>query len=207
MTAHRRKLLVGTKNRDKIVEIRRILADLPVEVVDLSAFEEVPDAVEEGETFEENACSKALFFARQTGLLTISDDSGLEVDALDGRPGVYSARYAGEDVTYGDNNRLLLEELEGVPTEKRTARFRCVIALSTPKGVVFACEGTVEGVIAEAPRGTHGFGYDPVFGPLGRRETFGELDGATKDGISHRARALGEFKRLFASYLSEPRPA
>ncbi|MHC4715181.1 MAG: non-canonical purine NTP pyrophosphatase, partial [Planctomycetota bacterium] len=136
MTPPALRLLVGSKNPHKTAEIRRLLADVPVEVADLSAFPDVPDAVEEGVTFTENAAHKARFFARHTGLLTVSDDSGLEVDALDGAPGVYSARFAGEAADYEANNRLLLEKLEGVPAEERTARFRCVIALASPEAVI-----------------------------------------------------------------------
>ncbi|MHC4714361.1 MAG: RdgB/HAM1 family non-canonical purine NTP pyrophosphatase, partial [Planctomycetota bacterium] len=162
---------------------------------------DVPDAVEEGVTFTENAAHKAHFFARHTGLLTVSDDSGLEVDALEGAPGVYSARFAGEAADYEANNRLLLEKLEGVPAEERTARFHCVIALASPDEVILTTDGTVEGVITTGPRGDYGFGYDPVFVPEGHDATFGELGGEVKDAISHRARALAEFKERFRAYL------
>ncbi|MCD6405010.1 MAG: RdgB/HAM1 family non-canonical purine NTP pyrophosphatase [Planctomycetes bacterium] len=196
------ELLVGTKNPHKAREIRRILGELPVEVLDLSKLKDIPDAPEEGCTLEENAIAKAHYFAKRTGLLTVSDDSGLEVDALGGRPGVYSARFAGENATDEDNNRLLLEKLGETPTAARTARFRCVIALASPEAVLFTCEGSVEGVITDAPSGDYGFGYDPLFfvPPFGG--TFGRLGQDIKDRVSHRARALAVFKRRFAEYLS-----
>jgi len=133
-------LLVGSKNPDKVLEIRRFLAGLPVRVTDLSAFD-VPDVAEDGDTFEANAAAKARGFAAETGLLTVADDSGLEIDALGGAPGVYSARFAGEPPDDEANNALVLERLAGVPDDKRTARFRCVIALASPEGLIFTTEG------------------------------------------------------------------
>ncbi len=199
------ELLVGTKNRKKAAEIRRLLTGLSVTVLDLSGFDELPDVAEEGLTFEENAVAKAAGFARMTGLATIADDSGLEVDALGGRPGVYSARFAGENADDEANNRLLLKMLANTPAVERTARFRCVIALATPEESVFTCEGSVEGVITTEPRGTGGFGYDPLFYLAQCSATFGELPGEVKDRFSHRARALGRFKRLFAEFLAARR--
>ena len=194
-------LLVGTKNAHKLAEIRRLIAGLGVEVVDLSQFPNVPDAVEDGATFEENGRAKALHFADATGLLTVSDDSGLEVDALGGAPGVYSARFAGENADDEANNRRLMEKLAGVPEGKRTARFRCVIALASPGEVILTTEGAVEGRITDKPRGDYGFGYDPFFAPQGYEETFGQLGSDVKDAISHRARALARFARRFEEYL------
>lgn len=202
MTKSPATLLVGTKNAHKLAEIRRLITGLGVEVVDLSQFPEVPDAVEDGATFEENARAKALHFADATGLLTVSDDSGLEVDALGGAPGVYSARFAGEDADDDANNRRLLEKLAGVPEGKRTARFRCVIALASPGEVVLTTAGAVEGRITEKPRGDYGFGYDPLFAPQGYEETFAELGRDVKDTISHRARALAAFRKRFADWLA-----
>jgi len=196
------ELLVGTKNRHKAGEIRRLLRDMPVEVLDLSAFDELPAVAEEGETFEANAVAKAKGFAAMTGLPTIADDSGLEVDALGGRPGVFSARFAGPNANDDDNNRVLLEMLAHVPPFERTARYRCVIAFATPEAPVFASEGSVEGVIAPELRGTHGFGYDPLFYFPEYRGTFGQVGPDMKDCVSHRARALAQFKRLFIDYLS-----
>lgn len=193
-------LLVGSKNPHKVLEIRRMLAGVPVEVTDLSAFD-VPDIKEDGDTFEANAVLKASVFAKETGLLTVSDDSGLEVDALGGAPGVYSARFAGEPGDDEANNALVLERLAGVPDEKRTARFRCVIALASPAGLLFTTEGHVEGKIAHGEHGDYGFGYDPLFIPEGYNNTFGELGRQVKDSISHRARALAAFMERFGEYI------
>ncbi len=196
------ELLVGTKNRHKATEIRRILRGFHVDVLDLSAFDELPNVPEDGETFAENAMTKAAAFARMTGLPTIADDSGLEVDALGGRPGIFSARFAGPEATDEDNNRHLLESLADTPAFARTARYRCAIAFSTPDAPVFTCEGSVEGVIVRAARGANGFGYDPLFFVPQFGATFGELPADVKDGVSHRARALWDFKRLFADFLA-----
>ena len=195
------EILVGTRNRHKAAEIRRILLHVPVTVLDLSAFDELPEVPEEGHTFRENASAKALAFAQMTGLPTMADDSGIEVDALGGGPGIYSARFAGDHATDEDNNRLLLEILSGTPPYARTARYRCAIAFATPEQVHFATEGSVEGVIMEEEKGTNGFGYDPLFyvPPFGA--TFGELSPYVKDSVSHRARALAEFKRRLVDYL------
>jgi len=196
------RLLVGSKNPDKALEIRRFLAGLPVRVTDLSAFD-VPDVAEDGDTFEANAALKARGFAAETGLLTVADDSGLEIDALGGAPGIYSARFAGEPPDDEANNALVLERLAGVPDDERTARFRCVIALASPEGLIFTTEGHVEGRIAHEEQGDYGFGYDPLFIPVGYERTFGELGRQIKDSISHRARALAAFKEKFTEYMRE----
>ena len=195
-------LLVGSKNPDKVLEIRRFLAGLPVRVTDLSAFD-VPDVAEDGDTFEANAALKARGFAAETGLLTVADDSGLEIDALGGAPGIYSARFAGEPPDDEANNALVLERLAGVPDDERTARFRCVIALASPEGLIFTTEGHVEGRIAREERGDYGFGYDPLFIPVGYERTFGELGREIKDSISHRAHALAAFREKFTEYMRE----
>jgi len=202
MTGENVPLLVGSKNPDKVLEIRRFLAGLPVRVTDLSAFD-VPDVAEDGDTFEANAALKARGFAAETGLLTVADDSGLEIDALGGAPGIYSARFAGEPPDDEANNALVLERLAGVPDDERTARFRCVIALASPEGLIFTTEGHVEGRIAREERGDYGFGYDPLFIPVGYERTFGELGRQIKDSISHRARALAAFKEKFTEYMRE----
>ncbi len=196
------ELLVGSKNKFKAVEIRRLLFDVPVEVLDLSAFEELPDVAEEGDTFEANAVAKAKGFAAMTGLATLADDSGLEVDALGGRPGVYSARFAGPGATDDANNSLLIEMLARTPIYERTGRYRCVLAFATPEGATLSSEGSVEGVITRELRGRNGFGYDPLFFVPQFGATFGELPPETKDRVSHRARALAQFKRLFADFLA-----
>lgn len=179
--------MVGTKNRDKFAEIEAILLGLPVRVLSLP--DDVPEAVEDKETLEENADVKAQAYARATGQLVLADDTGLYVDALGGRPGVRTARYAGPNATYADNRKKMLEELRGVPAPLRTARFRCVISLARPSGeVVTRAEGALEGVILEKEHGQGGFGYDPVFAVNGR--TLAEIPTAEKNSISHRARAL-----------------
>ncbi len=183
-------LVVGTKNAHKLREIRAILGDLGLELRGLDAYPHASRVVEDGETFEANAAKKALSWARELDAAVLADDSGLEVDALGGRPGVYSSRYGGEEGNDARNNAKLLEELRGVPGARRTARYRCVIALATPGGVEFTCSGSCEGRILEAPRGTNGFGYDPLFLLPEHGKTFGELPDDLKNRISHRARAL-----------------
>jgi XTP/dITP diphosphohydrolase len=188
------KLLVATNNRGKIREYKEILEEgLPPEVeITFPAQEGLDlDVEESGETFEENALLKAVEFARASGLLTLADDSGLEVDALGGAPGVYSARYAGPGTTDADRYRKLLGELADVPPEARAARFRCVVALAGPDGVIGSAQGTVEGEIGFEARGSMGFGYDPVFTAEDYHGlTMAELPPEVKNRISHRARAL-----------------
>jgi XTP/dITP diphosphohydrolase len=192
MTASKR-LLVASGNPKKLVELRRIFEAVEgLSVVGPEEVGAIPEVVEDGDTFEHNARKKAREIARDKGMMTIADDSGLEVDALDGAPGVYSARYAGDG---GDeaNNEKLLRELRDVPDEARTARFRCVLAIADPDGPLgddeHVASGAVEGRIAHAPRGEGGFGYDPLFFPEGRDVTMAELSPGDKDAISHRARA------------------
>lgn len=183
-------LVIGTKNAHKLREIRAILGDLGLDLRGLDAWPRVSKVVEDGKTFEENAAKKALSWARELGEAVLADDSGLEVDALGGRPGVYSSRYGGEEGNDERNNAKLLEELSGVPEARRTARYRCVIAFATPAGVEFSCSGICEGRILGRPRGTNGFGYDPLFLVPEHGKTFGELPEELKNRISHRARAL-----------------
>ncbi len=197
------QLLVATTNTGKMREYQRLLADLPLRWLSLADLpESLPDVEETGTTFEANALLKAHAYSAQTGLAVLADDSGLAVDALDGAPGVYSARYA---TTATERNAKLLAALEGVPPEGRTARFVCVVALVLPLPdgtLTLAAEGRVEGSIAYAPRGENGFGYDPIFGlPDGR--TLGELPAAEKDAISHRARALGKLHPLLLTLLGQ----
>lgn len=194
------KIVIATRNRHKLTEILEILSVPHLEVQSALDFPDVPDVVEDGATFEANAVKKAVALARATGLWALADDSGLEVDALGGAPGVYSARYAGEPVSYPANNRKLLNEMKH--EKNRRARFRCVIALSSPSGRAHTLEGRCEGVIAREERGTHGFGYDPVFVPEGHTQTFGELEGAVKHGISHRGRALRKAAEAWGDMLA-----
>jgi XTP/dITP diphosphohydrolase len=182
------RLLLSTRNKHKVTEIRAIFTTSDLELIDLGAFPDAPEVVEDGDTFEANAVKKARALALWSGLWTLADDSGLEVDALGGVPGVYSARYAGEPVDYRRNNDKLLAELSG-PTD-RTARFRCVIALSAPDGRSQSVEGRCEGTITDAWRGDGGFGYDPLFLPDGYEQTFAEMSSELKNRISHRANAL-----------------
>lgn len=183
-------LVLATNNQDKIREIKQLLSELPVTILTKDDFLEFPDPVETGTTLEENALLKARAIARFTGYPALADDSGLEVDALDGAPGVFSSRYAGENVTYADNNRKLLEELNGVPHEKRTARFRCVIAIAWEDDSYETVEGRAEGFIAEDSAGHEGFGYDPVFYFPPAKKRFSEMTVDEKNTVSHRGKAL-----------------
>jgi XTP/dITP diphosphohydrolase len=186
-------LLVSTRNPHKVREIRTILG-VPFEVSDLSILPTMPEVEETGTTFEENAELKAVAASQLFEGWVIADDSGLEVDALGGAPGVYSARYAKEAASDSENNALLLENLARVPEQERQARFRCVIVLARAGRKLAAFSGVVEGVIALSPRGAKGFGYDPLFTPNGFSQTFGELPVTTKNRLSHRARALNELR-------------
>jgi XTP/dITP diphosphohydrolase len=191
------KLLIATNNPGKVREYEELLEDLPIAIeVTYPAQEGLALEVEEsGATFEENAQLKAIAFAQASGLLTLADDSGLEVDALDGAPGVRSARYAGPGANDTDRYWKLLGALAGVPAGQRSARFRCVVALAEADGDIHTAEGTCEGEIGQEPRGAHGFGYDPVFvveGYSGR--TMAELSPEVKNRISHRGRALAAIR-------------
>jgi XTP/dITP diphosphohydrolase len=186
-------LLISTRNDHKTGEVRKILGDRFL-VSDLSSAPEVGEVEETGATFEENAALKSMAASLVVEGWVIADDSGLEVDALGGAPGVYSARFAGPGCKDAENNALLLQKLEGVRGRDRSARFRCVIVLSRAGRKLAAFDGTVEGIIANAPRGDGGFGYDPLFIPEGHCTTFADLPPETKNQISHRARALEKLK-------------
>ncbi|MGR3310829.1 MAG: XTP/dITP diphosphatase [Candidatus Brocadiales bacterium] len=188
------KIVIGTKNRKKKAEIEAVLDNLPVELLTLDDLSDAPDVVEDGKTYSENAVKKALTLAHFFNMWVMADDSGLEVEALGNRPGVYSNRYAGEGATDEDNIKKLMRELRDVPDDKRTARFRCAIALAKPGKVVFVVEAQYEGVIIHEPMGNHGFGYDPVFLVPEYGRTFAELSPSVKNQISHRAQALRLFK-------------
>jgi XTP/dITP diphosphohydrolase len=198
-----RKLLVATHNAGKVREYRQLLADLPLEVTYLDEEGVDFDVEETGKSFTENAVQKATAYAEATGLWTWADDSGLEVDALDGAPGIRSSRYAGPGASDEDRYRKLLRELDGVPWEARTARFRCVVAITTPEGEVRSAPGRCEGIIGFEPRGSHGFGYDPVFFLPQFDRTMAELSPEVKNRISHRARAARAGKRLLWGMLQE----
>jgi XTP/dITP diphosphohydrolase len=195
-----KEMLIATSNRGKVREIEQLLAGLAVGLRHLKDFPEVEEPEENGLTFAENALLKARHYSAATGLFTLSDDSGLEVDALGGAPGVHSARFGGREATYAERMRLLLAQMEIARNPSRGARFVCVIALADPStGETRLFTGKCEGRIAEAPAGDGGFGYDPLFIPEGYELTFGQLPEEVKRSISHRARALrqaAEFLRL-----------
>ena len=200
------KLLVGTNNAGKVREYEELLTDMPVTPeITFPAREGLTlDVEESGETFEENARIKALAYSRASGLVSLADDSGLEVDALGGAPGVHSARYAGPAATDADRYRKLLDALADTPGDQRSARFRCVVAIALPDGTVYTADGTCEGEIGFGPQGEHGFGYDPVFvveGYAGR--TMAELAPEVKNEISHRGRAVAAIKPVLQKLLLE----
>jgi XTP/dITP diphosphohydrolase len=199
-----KRIVLATRNEAKRAELERMLADLPFEVRTLHDYPDVPPLPEEGETYEANARSKALTVAWWVGELALADDSGLEVDYLEGRPGVRSARFLGEDATDEDRNREILRLLEGVPPENRTARYRAVVAVAFPDGRVRTFEGTCEGAIALEPRGRGGFGYDPIFYVPELDRTVAELTPAEKDWISHRGQALRKAREFLRSLVEEP---
>jgi XTP/dITP diphosphohydrolase len=186
-----KELVIATRNPGKLIEVRELLSDLPLALKSLLDFLQTTEVEETGATFSDNASIKATAYALQTGAWALSDDSGLEVDALGGAPGVYSARYAGAGASDAERVELLLSELALTADMDRRARFACAISLSDPKGrIVNVSTGICEGSITHRPRGEHGFGYDPVFIPEGYEQTFGELTSEVKQVISHRARAL-----------------
>ena len=194
-----RKLVVATRNQGKIRELALLLQGVVETVLPIGSFPDLPDVVEDGATFAENAVKKARFAAQATGLPALADDSGLAVELLNGGPGVYSARYAGAGFTDEANTALVLKKMSGVPHELRSARFRCVLAVAE-KGVTLAVfDGTIEGILATEVRGVGGFGYDPIFMPIGHSETFGELSSEVKHTMSHRSRALAQFKEWWAA--------
>jgi XTP/dITP diphosphohydrolase len=202
MTNPPRRLLVATGNEGKLREFRAFLHELPVEAVGLDAFANVTEVEETGATFEENAELKAGQYAVQTGHVTLADDSGLEVEALDGQPGVLSARYGGVDMSFSDKISRLLAEIEKTGDVSRRACFVCAIAVADETGaIIYTATGKCSGIIAASPRGAGGFGYDPVFIPDGFSQTFGELNDAVKAKISHRARAFLQIMPFLRGFL------
>lgn len=196
-----RELVLATRNRHKAQELASLLSDLGISIRTMEAFPQVPDVIEDGKTCEANAIKKARAVSRATGLLAVADDTGLEVDALGGQPGVYAARYAGEHVTYEDNWRKLLRELSGVPHDRRTARFITVAAIASPSGEVQVAEGQLQGVITKEPAGAQGFGYDPVFFVPELGKTLAELSPDEKNRISHRAKAFAQVREILGSQI------
>ncbi|HUK82541.1 MAG TPA: RdgB/HAM1 family non-canonical purine NTP pyrophosphatase [Verrucomicrobiae bacterium] len=197
------RLLIATRNKEKLKELRAILADLSLDMVSAADMPRLPEVHEDGKTIRDNAIKKAVETAKMANMLTLADDTGLEVDALNGEPGVRSARFAGDDVSYHENNKKLLGLLEGIALEKRTARFRCVVAIADENGLIEAVEGICNGTIIEKERGGGGFGYDPLFIADGQVKTFGELSPDVKNRISHRAKALQKAWAALSRYLRE----
>lgn len=185
-----KKLIFATGNENKMKEIRMILGDLDYEILSMKEAGIDADIVEDGKTFEENAIIKATAISKLSGCLVLADDSGLEVDYMDKMPGIYSARWMGEDTSYRIKNKAIIDKLEGVPDEKRTARFVCAIAAAFPDGRVVTKRGTIEGIIGYEERGENGFGYDPIFFFPEYGKTTAELSPEEKNQISHRGRAL-----------------
>ncbi|MCI6429775.1 MAG: XTP/dITP diphosphatase [Oliverpabstia sp.] len=196
-----KKIIFATGNAGKMKEIRNILSDLPVQVLSMKEVGIQTDIVEDGKTFAENAVIKARAIMQLTGEVVLADDSGLEIDYLNKEPGIYSARYMGEDTSYRIKNANLIQRLEGVPDEKRTARFVCAIAAAFPDGTVKTTEGTIEGRIGYEEKGENGFGYDPIFYVPEFECTTAELSEEQKNKISHRGRALAEMKEILKDKL------
>ncbi|MFZ5648046.1 MAG: XTP/dITP diphosphatase [Bacillota bacterium] len=192
------RIVVATKNKGKLRELETMLGPLGIKVMSMDHYPHIPDVEEDGETFAENAIKKARVVAGATGEIALADDSGLEVDCLGGAPGVYSARFAGEEKDDRANNEKLLRLLDGVPLEKRGARFMCVVAVALPGGRVYTAEGSCEGVIGFRPEGEGGFGYDPLFIVPDLGKTFAQLDMDIKNSISHRGKAFDMAREIIA---------
>jgi XTP/dITP diphosphohydrolase len=198
-----KEIVLATRNRHKGQELVTLLADLGIRIRTLAEFPDAPEVEESGLTCEANAIKKAVETARSTGLTAVADDTGLEVDALGGRPGVFAARYAGEAATYEDNCRKLLKELAGVPPPERRARFLTVAAIAFPRGGVRTMRGVLDGLITEECRGTGGFGYDPVFLVPKLGKTLAELTPEEKNRVSHRAKAFAQMREILNELRSE----
>lgn len=197
------KLLIGTRNKGKAHEIATIFSDLDLTFLTLNDFENVPEVEESGDTYRDNAILKAEGYARQCGVLTLADDSGLEVSALNGAPGVLSARYAGPGASDRDRIEHLLAEIAKVPNADKKARFVSVVALAQPEeGFLRSEAGICEGSLVDSPRGSNGFGYDPIFVPDGFDSTYAELPSSIKDQISHRAKALSAMRSFLKTLMT-----
>ncbi len=199
------RIVLASRNKGKIRELHELLAEsgIAAEVLSLADFPELPEIEEDGATFQENAMKKATIVTAATGLITLADDSGLEVDVLGGQPGVMSARFAGSHGNDRANNALLLDRLQGVAESHRTARFRCAIAIAAPDGMIETCDGFCEGVIGFAPKGEGGFGYDPLFFIPEQGMTMAELPEGTKNRISHRAKAMQQAIAILPGFLRD----
>jgi XTP/dITP diphosphohydrolase len=200
MDKEKQEIVLSTRNHGKISEFRSLFKGMPVRILSCYDFPDLPVVVEDGKTFQENAEKKAKAIAKKTGRFAIADDSGLEVKYLDGRPGVFSARFSGENATDRQNTRKLLKLLESASWEEREARFVCVICVADPKGKTACAEGVCNGRISFEMKGTHGFGYDPIFVPNGHRITMAEMDPETKNRISHRAVAMDRFREILKEF-------
>jgi XTP/dITP diphosphohydrolase len=194
-------LIVATRNKGKIREIREALKGLSLQIYALSDFPDVPEIEEDGKSFVENALKKARYYSKYFGKLTITDDSGLEVECLKGLPGIYSARYAGEGATNQENNQKLLREMEGISLSKRGARFRCVMAMVSPDGREAIAEGSCEGRIGFKEKGRKGFGYDPLFILSEYEKTMAELSIEEKNKMSHRGKALRKLRKIIKTFM------
>ena len=195
------RIVFATGNENKMKEIREILGDLNTEIISLKQAGIDVEIIEDGKSFEENALIKARAIWKETKGIVLADDSGLEVDYLNGEPGIYSARYLGEDTSYDIKNKAIIDRLEGVPDEKRTARFVCVIAAVFPDGTELTTRGTIEGIIGYEQKGNNGFGYDPIVYVPELKKTTAELSMEEKNEISHRGNALRKMKKNIIKYL------
>ena len=199
----KRKLILATHNKGKLKEIQVLLSDLDIDIMSLDEAENAPHVVEDGKTFMENAFKKAKVIAEATGIMALADDSGLEVDALDGAPGVHSARYSGENASDASNNEKLLADLKGVSSGKRGAHFSCVIIVYHPSGQWISTEAKCEGEITKKVIGDRGFGYDPVFYIPSIKRTMAQLSPEEKNSLSHRGKALEKLKAELPNFLAQ----
>lgn len=199
-----KELLVATRNKKKLAEIKDLLKDLPLKITSLDDYPDLPQIEEDGDSFSANALKKAATIALYTKQLTMGEDSGLEVKVLGNAPGIYSARFSGEGASDEKNNRKLLKMLERVPLKKRQARYRCCVALVDEKGIVDVVSGSCSGLIDLKKKGTNGFGYDPLFLIPRLGKTFGELPPEVKAKLSHRSRALAKFRKIIKKYYGGP---
>ncbi|MFH1854482.1 MAG: RdgB/HAM1 family non-canonical purine NTP pyrophosphatase [Candidatus Omnitrophota bacterium] len=195
------QLVVATRNQDKLREIKTLLKGMSLKIVSLNNFKDAPKVIENGKTLKTNAKKKAVQISRFLKTLAVADDSGLEIKTLEGRPGVYSARFSGKGATYASNNEKVLKLLYGMPINRRRAMFRCVIAVADKGKMVGAAEGRCKGSIGFKPMGRVGFGYDPIFIPDGYKKTFAQLGIKRKNSISHRSKALIKAKNIIKRYI------
>ena len=197
----KKELVIATRNKKKLEEIREIFNDLEIKITSLKDYPRAPRVIENGKSFNENAAKKALAIAKYTKKLTLGEDSGLEVDVLDGKPGIYSSRFAGSDKSDFRNNSKLLRLLKNIPLSERKARYRCSVALADRNGILGVVQGDCRGIIGFAPKGSFGFGYDPLFVVAKFKKTFAQLGPEIKHKMSHRYRALSKARKIILTYL------